>query len=376
MHLSSQEKGASMKDMITELTRQILPQLEPDERREALMVLQKIIDQNMFDLSVSQSDNDVESCPRCGSAHFVKRGKDANGSQRYLCKRCRRSFTASTQSVLATTKLDRSVWMRFAECHIDMLPLRESAQRCGVCLKTAFFMRHRILEAIKVTIPSFRAAAGDDVQMDECFIPESFSGNRKSSICGIPRKPRHRKSARDQRESICVLVGVNDANDIFYEMTGRGTMNEEEALNVLVDKFESGAIVSTDGAKSYKKVLKKLDVRKHNATLAKEHAINHVNSVHSRLKEFIDHFHGVATRRLDNYLAWFKWMWSFKTQRTSREAIELMLRQVAENPYKTTWSHYKTTPYPFYEYWVKQANWDERARQALPLASFSISKSV
>ena len=39
------------------------------------------------------------------------------------------------------------------------------------------------------------------------------------------------------------------------------------------------------------------------------------------------------------------------------------------NTYRTTWRGCKNTPYPFYDYWVKQAGWDEKARAALPLAA-------
>ena len=50
------------------------------------------------------------------------------------------------------------------------------------------------------------------------------------------------------------------------------------------------------------------------------------------------------------------------------------LSSMRMNPYKTTWRNYKRTPYPFYEYWVKQAKWDSRARAALPLAMGAVSK--
>lgn len=32
--------------------------------------------------------------------------------------------------------------------------------------------------------------------------------------------------------------------------------------------------------------------------------IQHINSYHSQLKEFIDHFNGVSTKHLNNYLIW------------------------------------------------------------------------
>lgn len=172
-----------------------------------------------------------------------------------------------------------------------------------------------------------------------------------------------------------MLTGVNDAGDFFFEIVGRGSISEESAARNLEGKVASGAIVATDLAAAYRKPLAALDVRKHEAKPSRAHAINRVNSLHARIVEFVEGFHGVATRRLWNYLAWFKWIWSFRRSRTAGEAAELVAKQVAANPYKTTWRGYRETPYPFYDYWMKQAKWDATARAALPLARVSMSEA-
>ena len=346
-----------MENILTAMARQFLPQMEPEERAEALRSLKRMIDEEFFAMAVAESGDETArymecprcgsrymECPRCGSDHVVKRGLDGRGEQRFLCRRCSRTFTARTNRVFATTKLDRATWMKFAECHVDVLTLRESAERCGVSLKTAFFMRHRILECIAQSMPAFRSAAGDGMEIDECYLRESFKGNRKNAACGIPRKAHHRPEGIDHYEQICVLTGINDAGDFFFEMTGRGAMSGEQAARFLEGKVASGTIVATDKAHAYRESLRTLDVRRHEAHGSREHAINRVNGLHSRIMEFIDGFHGVATRRLWNYLAWFKWIWSFRRGRTA-------------------------------EHWVKQAKWDWRARAALPLAMGTVSKA-
>ena len=158
-------------------------------------------------------------------------------------------------------------------------------------------------------------------------------------------------------------------------MTGRGAMSGEQAARFLEGKVASGTIVATDKAHAYRESLRTLDVRRHEAHGSREHAINRVNGLHSRIMKFIDGFHGVATRRLWNYLAWFKWIWSFRRGRTAEQTAVLVVKQVGASPYKTTWRNYKRTPYPFYDYWVKQAKWDWRARAALPLAMGTVSKA-
>jgi Transposase and inactivated derivatives len=366
-----------MENILTAMARQFLPQMEPEERAEALRSLKRMIDEEFFAMAVAESGDETArytECPRCGSGHVVKRGLDGRGEQRFLCRRCSRTFTARTNRVFATTKLERATWMKFAECHVDVLTLRESAERCGVSLKTAFFMRHRILECIAQSMPAFRSAAGDGMEIDECYLRESFKGNRKNAACGIPRKAHHRPEGIDHYEQICVLTGINDAGDFFFEMTGRGAMSGEQAARFLEGKVASGTIVATDKAHAYRESLRTLDVRRHEAHGSREHAINRVNGLHSRIMKFIDGFHGVATRRLWNYLAWFKWIWSFRRGRTAEQTAVLVVKQVGGSPYKTTWRNYKRTPYPFYDYWVKQAKWDRRARAALPLAMGTVSK--
>lgn len=49
------------------------------------------------------------------------------------------------------------------------------------------------------------------------------------------------------------------------------------------------------------------------------------------------------------------------------------MSQSSINSYDRTWRQYKATPYPFYDYWVKQAKWDPIAEAALPLAKLGVS---
>ena len=45
--------------------------------------------------------------------------------------------------------------------------------------------------------------------------------------------------------------------------------------------------------------------------------IQHINSLHSRLKAFMSDFKDVATKHLQNYLYWFKLIEIFKSERES-----------------------------------------------------------
>ena len=78
----------------------------------------------------------------------MKKGKAGNGEQRYLCRGCGRTFGMGSERILGTSKLPKETWMAYAEYFVLMLPLRECARRCRVCLKTAYTMRHRLIECL------------------------------------------------------------------------------------------------------------------------------------------------------------------------------------------------------------------------------------
>lgn len=83
--------------------------------------------------------------PRCGSVAIVKKGKSRNGEQRDLCRDYGRTFSCSTDRILGASKLLREARMAYAERFVLMLPLRECADRCGVCLRAAYTMRYRLI---------------------------------------------------------------------------------------------------------------------------------------------------------------------------------------------------------------------------------------
>lgn len=342
-------------DILSTLATQFLPQMTPVERRAAIESLQSIIDAERFKLAVKE-DDEVVACHECGSIHVVKRGKDGAGRQRYLCRDCGKSFTSIKQNVFNQSKLDDAKWMRFIECFVDRLPLRECSRRCGVSLKTAWFMRHRIMEALWKHIPSFEVREGCGAQLDETFFRENFKGNHTRGSFELPRPARKRGNQNHKRgisnEQICVLTGINDAGDMFYEIAGRGRLNSGVALSLLEDKIGEGAIVSTDRLNSYAPVMRELGVACHNAYDAKKHGkLNRINNVHSRIEGFMSPFRGVATRRLGGYLAWFKWLYSLKQDRSASDVAELTARQLSNTMYMTSWRKCKNTPYLFMEYW-------------------------
>ena len=338
-----------MKDMIA----QFIPQMTHEEKLDLLASLEKAIAEEM----VPQSAGDAEACPRCGCPDFVKKGHGRKGEQRWLCHGCGRTFGPATHGLLARSKLDAATWREFARCMVDCVPLRDCAERCGTSLFTAWFMRHRMCEVMASRLAAFRVEKGTSCQVDGTFLAENLSGNwGKSSTFEMPRK-RHKngKGVKVRGHSgllICVLCGANDLGDIFCEMMNRGEASCADIERVLGGKVAEGSIVSTDKKPAFIRPLKDLGVAVHNRYDAKDRTqgdINMVNALHSRLKEFLEPFHGVATRRLQHYLDWFCYREQFR--KSDADKREVTFADAAAGRYSTSKRDYPQTPHPFMGYW-------------------------
>lgn len=239
--------------------------------------------------------------------------------------------------------------MRYLECFVDCLPLRECVARCRISLRTSWLMRMRPIESIRRHLPRFHADAGCAVQVDETYLRESFKGNHKRGKFHLPRPAHHRGTPASKRglskEQICVLTSVADDGSAFLTMSGRGLLSKNRALAALDGKLSPGAIAVTDKATAYPGTMETLGVVLIR-TEADDHAINRVNALHSLFRGFINGFRGVSTKRLDEYLAWFLWRRIYAQDRE-----DIAVRQINVTPCDSTvrdWAHVMP---PYMDYW-------------------------
>lgn len=141
-----------------------------------------------------EGDDARDACPRCGCTHVVKRGRDADGGQRWLCRGCGRTFRASTGRTLATTRLPTATWHLYARLMAGGATPGSCAAACGVSLRTSFSMRHRLLEVMGSSLPAFEAGPGCAARADETLVPDSLSGNHTLAASGfsMPRAASRR----------------------------------------------------------------------------------------------------------------------------------------------------------------------------------------
>lgn len=248
-------------------------------------------------------------CPKCQAQRVVRNGQ-ADGLQRYKCRSCGVTFNALTGTPLARLR-HRSKWVEQAKAMDEGMSVRKAAARMGVHRTTAFRWRHRFL-ALPREVKAVKLAGV--AEADETYVLRSYKGQRHKLLTEQTRKSRHRGGKAAKRglstEQVPILVLRNRA--------GQTTDHVLEAANkrcvtaVLQPALAEDAVLCTDGSGMLAKVAIELGIEHHAVnTLRGEHTrgawhIQNVNAYHSRFKQWMRRFNGVATSYLPNYLGWFR----------------------------------------------------------------------
>jgi transposase-like protein len=113
-------------------------------------------------------------CPHCGG--FDRIGKMKGNATRpglYKCYQCRKQFTVKIGTVFEDSHIPMNLWLQamYLLCSSKKgISSNQLARTLGVTLKTAWFMSHRIREAMRVVGMTPMGGAGETVEADETFI--------------------------------------------------------------------------------------------------------------------------------------------------------------------------------------------------------------
>lgn len=283
---------------------------EKDELKLALSNGQPITS-TIDELATDNRFANGRACPLCGGINVVRNGHQADGTQRYLCRDCKRSFVVTTNSVVSGTRKSLSVWERYICCMMLGLSIRKSAEACGIHRNTAFYWRHKVLDAVRKAFEDARLEG--IVEMDETFFSVSYKGNHKNSKSfKMPREPHMRGGQVHKRglsrDQACVPCAVDRNGMCVSKVSNLGRASTKDIHSVFDGKIDSDSTVVTDKMNSYVRFAHSNDIDlvqvKNGRGKKGIYDLQHINSYHSKLKKFMARFNGVSTKHLDNYLAW------------------------------------------------------------------------
>ena len=198
------------------------------------------------------------TCPHCGEAERTsKMGGKSTRIGTYKCYSCRRPFTVKIGTIFEASHVPMNLWLQaiYLMCASKKgISSNQLHRTLGVTLKTAWFMSHRIREAMRDDGSVNFGAGGGVVEVDETFIGREPGkpvrrgvGHKMKVLTLVDRTTGRAKSMVVDDLKIATLLPILKAN-----IAAEATIHTDEAMQYdnLNKHFAAHASVN-HGAEEY-----------------------------------------------------------------------------------------------------------------------------
>ncbi len=253
-------------------------------------------------------------CPHCGEAENVKplKGKSHRPGL-HKCYSCKGNFSVTVGTVFERSKIPLNKWILASHLMASSkkgISAHQLHHQLGVTYKTAWFMEHRLREAMRVKISFGKIndpdkMGGDDstVEVDETYIGRTT--RRKSD------KP---KALYNNKEKVLTLVERGGHARSFHV----SAVNAKTLRPIMLKQINQNTTIYTDDAlhhRSNKKFFKKHDSVNHSAyeyVRAGVHT-NTIENYFSILKRGLNGvYQHVSPEHLKRYLAEYDFRYNYR----------------------------------------------------------------
>ncbi len=278
-------------------------------------------------------------CPHCGNEERCYFLKPANGKSRatrtgkptqrrlWKCGACRKQFSVLTDTVMHGTKIPVRTWVFviFEMCASkNGVSAREIERKYGLAPRSAWFMTHRIREAMN--------ADGLSVFTGTVIADETFIGGRATNMHKRDRQRKITGTGSVDKVAVLSLVnkGTGEVRSRVIPSVTRHNLRKAIAEQVNM----AGSVLHTDSATPYQEIGREFIAHEsvnHNAGeyVRGDVTTNHAEGYFSQLKRSLDGtHHHVSKEHLPRYLAEFDYRHSTR-RATDAERVDDLLTRVA-----------------------------------------------
>jgi transposase-like protein len=301
----------------------LVEQLQKLTRRQCEKLVSLLTEKSKRERTAEVIERSVQAhlaCPGCGAVKLYRHGH-VHGLQRYRCVSCSKTFNALTGTPLAHLR-HKAKWLDYLDCVLGSTTVRRAAAAVQVHKDTSFRWRHRFLSLTKHDRPQRLHGIAE---ADELYMLESEKGARK-----LDRPARKRGGAATKRgisdEQVCVLVARDRTGQTLDFVTGNGPVTKAQLHEHLPPALDPDVLLVTDANAAYRYFAREAGIS-HEAVNLRAGVrvrgaihVQNVNAYHSRFRQWLGRFNGVATHYLPNYLGW---RWALDAQRINTPAMLL-----------------------------------------------------
>jgi transposase-like protein len=249
------------------------------------------------------------TCPHCGSIgeHYKLQGK-ATRPGVYKCRDCSDQFTVTVGTVFERSKIGLHIWLQAAYLMSTSkkgISAKQLERMLGVTYKTAWFMAHRIREAM--TPAAFNGPMGSGGGAVE--VDETYYGRRTNDS----DQPVERRRGPGHKMPIVSLVDRESGEKRSFHMPLVNSHTLKAVINTQVSRT---AHLMTDESRLYtltgRSYYKHSTVNHSKEEYARgEVTTNTVESSFALLKRgIVGTFHSVSEKHLQRYCNEFDFRWN------------------------------------------------------------------
>jgi len=181
-------------------------------------------------------------CPHCGG--FDRIGKLEGNSTRigvHKCYQCRKPFTVKVGTVFEASHVKLHLWLQAMFLMASSkkgISSNQLHRTLGVTLKTAWFMSHRLREAMTTVGFEPMGGRGSIVEVDETYF-----GDKEL----VTKRTKKGKSGLSGKRAVVSLVERNGKSRSFYAPQ----INQLAVRDILLNNLHRGTSLTTDESKLY-----------------------------------------------------------------------------------------------------------------------------
>ena len=198
-------------------------------------------------------------CPHCGERHRVsKMAGKATRIGLYKCYACRKQFNVKVGTIFEKSHVPMHQWLQafYLICGSKKgISSNQLHRTLGVTLKTAWFMSHRIREALRagsLAAPMGGAGGSGIVEADETYFGQ-VANPRATRTSGKPFKNAGRKGPANKRAVLALLERGGDVRSFHIDRADKATVtglvnaniSEEARLMTDESRLYGGAKVAS-----------------------------------------------------------------------------------------------------------------------------------
>jgi transposase-like protein len=240
-------------------------------------------------------------CPRCGALDRITNVKGGRMGLR-RCGHCKREFTVKVGTVFESSHVALHLWFQAAHLMSASkkgISAHELHRILGVTYKTAWFMGHRLREAMRLLLEDQGALGGNGkaVELDETYV-----GGKESN------KPAYKRQNKGSQGKAAVFSMVERGGQVRSMHLAQVTA--KTLRPIMLAHIDDKSVIMTDDAGVYRKLSDDFahEVVNHSAEeyVRGDAYTNTIEGYFSILKRGINGtYHHVSQQHLGRYLAEF-----------------------------------------------------------------------